>query len=104
MSQNNTKKHSMKRRGRNNTWLPVVVALAGLALVALAAWGLSAKEADNANIEVSGAPALKVDKEKVDLGDVKVGQVVEASFRLSNAGDQTLRFSEAPYIEVVEGC
>jgi hypothetical protein len=104
MSQNNLKKYPKKRQRRNNSWLPILLAVAGVALVALAAWGLRDKEADIADIEVSGTPALKVDKEKVDLGDVKVGQMVEVSFRLSNAGDQTLRFAEAPYIEVVEGC
>jgi hypothetical protein len=30
--------------------------------------------------------------------------VVEVSFQLTNVGDQALRFSKAPYIEVLEGC
>ncbi len=33
-----------------------------------------------------------------------LGQTVEVSFQVSNAGDQPLRFSQAPYIEVLEGC
>jgi hypothetical protein len=45
-----------------------------------------------------------VDKEKVDLGEVKLGKTVEVSFELTNVGDQTLRFSEQPFIEVKEGC
>jgi hypothetical protein len=57
-----------------------------------------------AAIEVSGTPSLKVDQEKVDLGNVKLGQTVEVTFKLMNVGDQTLRFSKAPYIEVLEGC
>ncbi len=55
-------------------------------------------------VEVTGAPSLKVDRDKVDLGYVKLGQTVDVKFTLSNVGDQTLRFSKAPYIEVVEGC
>jgi hypothetical protein len=45
-----------------------------------------------------------VDQEKVDLGIVKLGQTVDVKFKLTNVGDQTLRFSKAPYIEVLEGC
>jgi hypothetical protein len=54
--------------------------------------------------EVTGAPKLKVDKESVNLGDRKVGQLVSASFEITNVGDQPLRFTEAPYIEVAAGC
>jgi hypothetical protein len=57
-----------------------------------------------ANIEVIGAPSLKVDKEQVDLGDVHLGQWVSATFQLTNVGDKTLRFTRQPYIEVLEGC
>ena len=54
--------------------------------------------------EVTGAPKLKVDKESVNLGDRKVGQLVSTSFEITNVGDQPLRFTEAPYIEVAAGC
>jgi hypothetical protein len=45
-----------------------------------------------------------VDKEQVDLGDVKLNQPVEVTFQITNVGDKTLRFEEQPYIDVVEGC
>jgi hypothetical protein len=45
-----------------------------------------------------------VDREQVDLGNVQLGQTAEVSFRVTNVGDQPLRFSEVPYIEVLEGC
>jgi hypothetical protein len=38
------------------------------------------------------------------LADVKLGQPVKVSFIITNVGDQPLRFSEQPYVEVVEGC
>ena len=57
-----------------------------------------------AAIEVHGAPSLKADQEQIDLGNVSLGQTVQVSFRLTNVGDQPLRFSEKPYIEVVKGC
>ena len=53
---------------------------------------------------MNGAPSLKVDQDKVDLGDVPLGKTVTVSFQLSNVGDQPLRFNQAPYVEVVEGC
>lgn len=104
MSQSKPKRYAKKRQQRAKPWLPVTLALVGVALVGLAAWTLGGKPAGSANIEVTGAPSLKADKEEVNLGDVKLGQTVEVSFQLTNVGDQTLRFSEAPYIEVVEGC
>ena len=54
--------------------------------------------------EVNGVPVLVADKEKVDLGDIKLGKVVKVDFQLTNAGHQPLRISEAPYVEVLEGC
>lgn len=57
-----------------------------------------------AAIQVEDASALRVDKQKIDLGDVKLGQTVQVEFTLTNVGDQSLRFSQAPYVEVVQGC
>jgi len=57
-----------------------------------------------AAIEVHGAPSLKVNEEQINLGDVKLGLPVKVSFQITNVGDQPLRFSELPYIEVVQGC
>jgi hypothetical protein len=54
--------------------------------------------------EVNGAPKLKVDRESIDLGDRKVGQLVNVSFEITNVGDQPLRITEPPYIEVAAGC
>jgi Lon protease-like protein len=57
-----------------------------------------------APIEVTGQPRLRVDREVVDLGEIRLGTTVEAAFVLTNVGDQPLRLTQAPYIEVVEGC
>jgi len=53
---------------------------------------------------VTGGPALQVDKEKVDLGDIPLGETVNVSFELTNVGDQPLQFTKKPYIEVAAGC
>ena len=104
MSQAKSKKYPKKRQRQNRRWLPILIALGGLLLVTLAFVALRDKPAPGAAVEVAGAPSLKVDKEKVDLGEVKLGKTVEVTFQLTNVGDQTLRFSKAPYVEVVEGC
>ena len=54
--------------------------------------------------EVSGQPSLEVDREVIDLGDVKLGQTVSATFTLTNVGDRPLRFSQAPVVQVAAGC
>ena len=93
-----------KRRRAQRTWL--FLGLGGAFLVGLAFLVLRGGQNSQplAAIEVHGAPSLKADLEQVNLGEVKLGQTVQVSFRLTNVGDQPLRFSEKPYIEVVEGC
>lgn len=54
--------------------------------------------------DAGGTPRLTLDRELIDLGDAKLGIMVEASFVLTNTGGQLLRLSEPPYIELVEGC
>jgi hypothetical protein len=98
MSQKKSKKYPRKRQRGNRRWLPILIALGGLLLVALAFLALREKPAPGAAIEVTGAPSLKVDKEEVNLGDMKFNQPVQVSFQLTNVGDQTLRFTKDPYI------
>lgn len=84
-------------------WLPLII-VAGVALVAVALFSTTRNAAPAVKPEVSGAPALNVDKEKVDLGTVALGDTVEVKFEVANTGDQPLAFNKAPYIEVVKGC
>ncbi len=103
MSQNRNKKGHGKRHNQKSSW-PLVVAGGGLLLILAAVFAFSQPAKPKAAIEVAGTPSLKVDKEKVDLGDVKLGKVVDVAFTLENVGDQPLKLGEAPYVEVVEGC
>ncbi len=86
-------------------WWAIGLVVAGAVLLALVLIG-SNNNSTPANYvpEVKGTPAVKVDKEKVDLGNVKLGQTVSISFDVVDVGDQPLRFKESPYVEVVEGC
>lgn len=54
--------------------------------------------------EVTGAPRLQMDKEKIDVGDVPTEKIVTASFIMTNVGDQMLYITRDPYVEVIEGC
>ncbi|RPI30196.1 MAG: DUF1573 domain-containing protein [Chloroflexota bacterium] len=82
-----------------------MMALGGVLLLALAALLFKQLQpAPKIDSEVTGAPSLRVDQEKIDLGDVKLGQTVSATFRLTNVGDEPLKLVKDPYIEVVEGC
>ena len=106
MSQKKPKQATQKRKkNRSRNRLPLWLALGGIALVTVAFFALQrGNTAPKATIEVTGSPNLRVYKEKIDLGDVKLGQTVQVSFQLANTGDQPLRFTEKPYIEVKEGC
>jgi len=102
VSQHKNKKN-LRHHRKKQTWLVLLLA-GGLLLVIGAILAFNKSPQPTVPIEVNGAPSLKVDQEKVDLGNVKLGQTVQVKFTLTNVGDQNLRFSKTPYVEVVEGC
>jgi cell division septal protein FtsQ len=106
MSQNSSRKLAREKKKRQQKRLQFILLIGGglllLAGILFAVFHNSKTVA--ATVEVAGSPSLKVDQEVVDLGNVTLGKVVEVTFQLTNVGDQSLRFSEAPYIEVIEGC
>ena len=76
--------------------------IAGAVLLASGVW--LAWPRPTAAPEVRGAQRLTVDRDWVDLGPVKLGSWVEIKYLLTNSGGQPLRLTEAPFVEVVEGC
>jgi hypothetical protein len=104
VTQNKSSRYPHKKKRRNSRWMPILIAAGGLLLIGLAVLSFREEGKPQSAEEGGGTPILKVDQETVDLGDVKLDQLVQVSFQLTNAGDQTLRFSEAPYIVVAEGC
>jgi hypothetical protein len=104
MSSKSSKKIVPKRKQNVPIWLPLII-VAGVALIiAVLIGGGNNQPASTDKPQVNDSPALQVDQEKLDFGDVKLGQTVEAKFVVSNVGDQPLRFTQKPYVEVVEGC
>jgi hypothetical protein len=102
-----SRKRLVRNDLRKNPLVPLLVILGGIVLLlggAYAIWEARQVSTDGVPVEVSGAPSLKVDREIVDLGDVPMNKMVEVTFRISNVGDETLRFTGQPYIEVLEGC
>ena len=107
MSNSRLRKQQQPRALRNILPTPVILVLGGVVLIAgalFALWKSGQPATPKVPVEVNGSPRLKVDRETVDLGDVPLDKTVTVSFQLTNVGDKTLRFSDEPTIEVLEGC
>ncbi len=99
-----TKRRRAARQRRQPIGL-IVIALGALLLVGALAWNFWPRDkVSSSKAEITGAAALRSDKDKIDLGDVPLGKTVSASFKLTNVGDKPLHFTKEPYIQVVEGC
>jgi hypothetical protein len=104
MSTKASKKVAPPGKQRFPIWLPLII-IAGAALIMVAIVGGNNNQSGSTNQpQVSSGPALQVDQEKIDLGDVPLGQTVSAKFEITNVGDQPLRFTQKPYIQVAAGC
>ncbi len=89
---------------RQGSRMPLFFVLGGVALLVIVAIFALQQNTTPYTPEVTGKANLTADKDKIDLGNVKLGNPVEVSFELKNTGDQPVRFTEAPYVEVKEGC
>jgi hypothetical protein len=76
-----------------------------ITMIAAILWkGQPGKNAAETAPDGSGAASLKVNQEKIDLGNVKLGKEVSVSFTLTNDGNSPLKLTKDPYIEVAAGC
>jgi len=92
-----SKKTKKNRQQKKFPWVIVVVVVA---LVTAAIFLSSKPSADYS----SGTPAITVDEQNIDMGYIKLGEYRTIKIKVTNTGDGVLRFKEAPYLEVVEGC
>jgi HYDIN/CFA65/VesB family protein len=101
-----SKKLSRKTRRHQRKILPrplIALGIGGLLLISAAIFFVF--QGSNASSDTgSGIPKLIVDQEKIDFGDVKLGENKTFAIKVTNTGDGTLRFKEKPYIQVLEGC
>lgn len=101
----------MSEKKTSRTWKPgnrsVLIAgisTAILVILVMNATSGSQPATSSAAIDTTGAPVLQLDSDHMDFGDVPLNETVEASFKVTNAGDATLLFAEAPYVELKDGC
>ncbi len=91
-----SKKRRRQPQRKSFPWL--LAALGGILLVA-AAFLFARQSGDG-----GGTPSIAVDQQVIDYGDVKFGIEKTFAIKVTNTGGGTLRFKEAPYIQVLEGC
>ena len=88
-----------KHRRQNKLSTPLIALVIGGVLLVAAALFFAFGGSDG-----GGMPKLVVDQEKIDYGDVKFDTPKTFAIKVTNTGDGALRFKEAPYIQVLEGC
>ena len=90
-----------KRRTKKKANIIPLVALAvgGLLLIFIAVFLNQTNQGTG-----GGTPVLTVDQQRIDYGDVKFNVEKTFTIKVTNSGDGILRFKEAPYIQVLEGC
>lgn len=87
-----------KKRKQKQTFPWAIAALGGILLIVVAV--LFARQ----NGDGGGAPSIAVDQQRIDYGDVTLDTPLTFAVKVTNTGDGTLRFTEKPYIQVLEGC
>ncbi len=103
-----TTRRRKKGRRRGQGGLGWLVA-AGIAALALLLGGLYVANQSGASTVAVNKPtvtqgSLKIDPGEINMGDIKLGRTVDASFKIQNVGDKTVTITDAPFIEVVKGC
>jgi len=94
----NNKRRNQKKKSIN----PVVWFIGGGILLIAVALFIALGGSNNGS--GGGTPALAVDQQVIDYGDVKLNTNLTFEIKVTNTGDGTLRFKEEPYIQVLEGC
>jgi hypothetical protein len=90
-----------KQKRKGSILRAVVFWVIGLGLIVTALFTFRS----NNPAEVSGGtPAISVDRQMIDYGDLADFTKITFTITVTNTGTGMLRFSETPYVEVLEGC
>jgi hypothetical protein len=116
MSQSKSKGKRAPTRKKRSPW-PIVMLLGGLALVAAVIIGNLVYQPDQqaedtgpgtpslAIADIKSSPDAQIDGLKVDFGDMKLGaELATLTLTVANSGDKALNFTQAPYIQLADGC
>ncbi len=92
-----------ERRDQFSRLLPFgILGLIAVVVVGLGIFG--ALHSSGALEDPNAKPQLTVDKEKLDLGDQKLGSTVRAQFNIKNTGTGILRMQVPAMPTALEGC
>lgn len=94
-------KHKRRQKARRSFPWPVM-AFGGILLILAVV--LFARGNGAGGSGGSGPATISVDQQKIDYGYVKFGNNKQFRLRVTNTGAGTLRFTDKPYVEVLEGC
>jgi hypothetical protein len=55
--------------------------------------------------EINSSPEAQIEGLEVDFGEMKLGaELATVTLTVANSGDKILNFSQAPYIQLADGC
>ncbi len=90
-----------RRRNPRRAHRPLTWALMALGVVlVVVAVAIAARPAS----KEGGTPVLAVEPATIDFGYLKLNTPKTFALTITNTGQGTLRFTEQPYLEVLEGC
>lgn len=99
-----SRKQQKKAQQRRRT-MAVVMGVVGLAIVGIAALLLTRSGTPaNYTPEYAGGPRLALEQDSYDYGYVQLGTTITTDVKIENVGDEPLKISEIPVVEVREGC
>ncbi len=98
-----TRHKGRKQRGGGFAW--PLLAFGAVLLVAAGVLFATSRRGSAATAAGTGGSAqITVEPAKIDYGYVKFGNDETFKLKVTNTGTGDLRFTDTPYIEVVEGC
>lgn len=98
------RRRAERERRERLTWM-IPVGILGAVVLFIVGLGLfGALKSSGVIDSPNGKAKFTVDTEKLELGDQKLGRPINASFKVTNAGDGRLTLNTPPMVTALEGC